>query len=85
MIDYMVQPPASSAPEPPVPEADELGDGAPDVSVERREAVVPKSLHGQRLDKAVVTMAPEFSRSHLQGLIEGGHVGVDGEIGRAHV
>ena len=82
MIDYRVQPPASSAPEPPVSEADELGDGAPDVPVERREAVVSQALHGQRLDKAVVTMAPEFSRSHLQGLIEAGHVGVDGVVMR---
>ncbi len=45
---------------------------------ERREAAVPAALHGQRLDKAVVAMAPEFSRTHLQGLIEQGHVSVDG-------
>jgi 23S rRNA pseudouridine1911/1915/1917 synthase len=35
-------------------------------------------MHGQRLDKVLVAMAPEFSRSHLQGLIEQGHVRVDG-------
>ena len=46
--------------------------------VERRSAPVPASLHGQRLDKAVVAMADEFSRNHLQGLIEAGHVSVDG-------
>jgi 23S rRNA pseudouridine1911/1915/1917 synthase len=45
---------------------------------ERREAVVTDTLHGARLDKAVVAMAAEFSRSHLQTLIEGGHVWVDG-------
>ena len=45
---------------------------------ERREASVPAELHGQRLDKAVVAMANEFSRNHLQGLIEAGHVTVDG-------
>ncbi|MEO8806331.1 MAG: RluA family pseudouridine synthase [Burkholderiaceae bacterium] len=45
---------------------------------ERREAAVPQALHGQRLDKAVVAMAGEFSRTHLQGLIEHGHVRVDG-------
>ncbi len=45
---------------------------------ERREATVPRELHGQRLDKAVVAMAGEFSRNHLQTLIEGGHVMVDG-------
>ena len=38
---------------------------------------VPAVLHGQRLDKALVGMAPEFSRNHLQGLIEKGHVLLD--------
>ena len=46
--------------------------------IERREASVPRELHGHRLDKAVVAMADEFSRNHLQGLIEAGHVSVDG-------
>ena len=46
--------------------------------VERRHSIVPAALHGQRLDKAVVAFVPEFSRNHLQGLIEGGHVRVDG-------
>ena len=43
---------------------------------ERREALVSDTLHGARLDRAVVAMAGEFSRSHLQTLIEGGHVWV---------
>ncbi len=47
---------------------------------ERREAAVPQALHGQRLDKALVPMASEFSRTHLQGLIEQGHVRVDGVV-----
>ena len=47
---------------------------------ERREAVVSQALHSQRLDKAVVAMAGEFSRTHLQGLIEQGHVRVDGVV-----
>ena len=47
---------------------------------ERRQAPVPASLHGQRLDKAVVAMAGEFSRNHLQGLIEQGHVSVDDAV-----
>ena len=51
-------------------------------SPERREALVPQALHGQRLDKAVVAMAGEFSRNHLQGLIEQGHVIVDGAPAR---
>jgi 23S rRNA pseudouridine1911/1915/1917 synthase len=48
-----------------------------DATVERREAVIVAALHGARLDKAVVAMAGEFSRSHLQGLIAQGHVRVD--------
>ena len=47
---------------------------------ERRAVPVPTELHGQRLDKAVVAMAGEFSRNHLQGLIEAGHVTVDGAV-----
>jgi 23S rRNA pseudouridine1911/1915/1917 synthase len=47
---------------------------------EHREALVRAQLHGARLDKAVVAMAGEFSRSHLQTLIEGGHVHVDGRV-----
>jgi 23S rRNA pseudouridine1911/1915/1917 synthase len=46
-----------------------------DASVERRETIVSAALHGQRLDRAVVALAPEFSRSHLQSLIGQGHVG----------
>jgi 23S rRNA pseudouridine1911/1915/1917 synthase len=47
---------------------------------ERRQAPLPAALHAQRLDKAVVAMAGEFSRNHLQGLIEQGHVTVDGVV-----
>jgi 23S rRNA pseudouridine1911/1915/1917 synthase len=50
---------------------------------ERRGAAVPSALHGQRLDKAVVAMAGEFSRTHLQGLIEQGHVSIDGVPARS--
>ncbi len=49
--------------------------------VETRHVTVAADLHGQRLDKALVTLVPEFSRSHLQSLIERGHVRLDG--GRA--
>jgi len=51
-------------------------------AIEARERVVDAVLHGERLDKALVSMAPEFSRSHLQGLIDGGHAWVDGEPAR---
>jgi 23S rRNA pseudouridine1911/1915/1917 synthase len=47
---------------------------------ERREARVDAALHGARIDKAVVTLAPEFSRTHLQGLIAAGHVQLDDRV-----
>jgi 23S rRNA pseudouridine1911/1915/1917 synthase len=46
--------------------------------VEVRRLVVGEPGHGERLDKLLVSFAGEFSRSHLQGLIERGHVRVDG-------
>ena len=48
------------------------------VEVESRSQRVASARHGERLDKVLVGLAPEFSRSHLQGLIERGHVRVDG-------
>lgn len=42
--------------------------------LEIRSASVGPEQHGLRLDKVVVALAPEFSRSHLQALIEAGHV-----------
>lgn len=53
-------------------------DSAADDGVERREAVVEAGSHGQRVDKVLVALAGEFSRNHLQGLIEQGHVQLDG-------
>ena len=50
------------------------------VEAERRESRVPAALHGQRLDNAVVAMAAEFSRNHLQALIEQGQVSIDGTV-----
>jgi len=52
---------------------------AEDDQPETREGEVGEALHGERLDKAIVSFAPEFSRSHLQGLIKGGQVSVDGK------
>jgi 23S rRNA pseudouridine1911/1915/1917 synthase len=46
---------------------------------ELREAQVAAAQHGERLDKVLVALAGEFSRSHLQHLIEQGHVAVDGK------
>ena len=56
---------------------------AGDAIVERRESVVAATLHRARLDKTLVAAAPEFSRSHLQSLVEAGHVSIDGRIERS--
>jgi len=61
---------------------DAIGDDEIDTGVERRSFVVDMALRGQRLDKALVLHADEFSRSHLQGLIERGLVSVDGAPAR---
>ena len=73
-------------------EADSEGEGIPATtpqplagpageSFERRQATVTGVQHGQRLDRLLVALAPEFSRSHLQQLIERGHVQVEGPFG----
>ena len=49
-------------------------------TTELRLNVVSDALHGQRIDKAVVAAVPEFSRSHLQTLIEKGHVRLEGRV-----
>ncbi len=69
----------------PLPDPGPDGDEGPDddAGIECRSQVVGLASHGQRLDKALVAMAPEFSRSHLQGLIEAGHVQLDGVACRA--
>jgi 23S rRNA pseudouridine1911/1915/1917 synthase len=54
------------------------GEAELDSAAEVRTARVLAGQHQQRLDKVLVSMAGEFSRSHLQHLIERGHVQVDG-------
>ena len=54
------------------------GDEVADADV--RQALVSREQHLWRLDKVLVSMAPEFSRSWLQQLIERGHVLVDGQV-----
>ena len=46
---------------------------------ERRAAEVDASGHGERLDRWLTRLAPEFSRNHLQSLIERGCVSADGK------
>ena len=67
------------ADEPAEESADETGDEI-DASVEVRRFEVAIEGHGERLDKLLAAQAKEFSRSHLQGLIERGCVEVDGVV-----
>ena len=46
----------------------------------KHQQVLVFEQHGQRLDKVLVTLAPEFSRSHLQSLLLRGHVLLDGQV-----
>jgi 23S rRNA pseudouridine1911/1915/1917 synthase len=79
-IDGMRGRPAA-APEPVGDDGEDGAGAAPwDDAPERRETVLDASQHGVRLDLAIVALAPEFSRSHLQTLIAQGHVRLDGQV-----
>ena len=56
-------------------ESDELA-----VEVEVRDLAFPTDLHRQRLDRALVTLLPEFSRNHLKHMIEEGCVSVSDQV-----
>ena len=71
--------PTALAPNP-APQALAVAEPDLDTAPEVRCATVASAQHGQRLDLTLVDMAPEFSRSHLQHLIEGGHVQVAGVV-----
>ncbi len=58
-------------------EPDELHDPTA-ADHELRSFEVPIALHGQRLDRALVELAPEFSRSYLQQLAGDGAVTLNG-------
>ncbi len=74
--EYRVGSPSTGVLTPPDDALDEVsGD-----EIERRQLNVPASQHGSRLDKVLVSMASEFSRNHLQGLIALGHVRVEGVL-----
>lgn len=60
----------------PADEFNAADDDAP--AVETRACTIDAAGHGQRLDRALVCLAPEFSRSHLQTLIAAGHARLDG-------
>ena len=54
-----------------------------DDACELRTHVVTLEQHGQRLDKLLTAIAPEFSRAHLQGLIADGRVQLEGKVSLA--
>jgi 23S rRNA pseudouridine1911/1915/1917 synthase len=51
-----------------------LSDAADASEVETRTLDIPSSLNGERLDRALVTLLPEFSRSFLQQMLTEGCV-----------
>jgi 23S rRNA pseudouridine1911/1915/1917 synthase len=51
-----------------------------DDASEIRTHAITLDEHGQRLDKLLTTLAPEFSRAHLQSLIADGRVQVEGKV-----
>lgn len=61
-----------------VGEADEGAD--PGEASEVRDFAVSTALHGQRLDRALAALVPEFSRSYLQQLIDAGAVTLRGGV-----
>src|SRR5665811_1539837 len=61
-------------------EPEDRADTGPDV--ELRQLIFTESQHGQRLDRALVELVPEFSRSYLQQLIDLEGVVVNGAVAR---
>jgi 23S rRNA pseudouridine1911/1915/1917 synthase len=55
---------------------EDAADAGPDA--EARPFVIAAQQHGDRLDRALAALAPEFSRSYLQQLIEAGAVTLGG-------
>jgi 23S rRNA pseudouridine1911/1915/1917 synthase len=72
--DQIIEP----GPQPELPWADE--DAALEAPAEWRQAPVGTGEHGQRLDRALTVLVPEFSRSYLQQLIEAGAVQCNGRV-----
>ena len=46
---------------------------------DERNFTVPDELDGQRFDKVLTALCPEFSRSRLKTLIDNGDVSIDGK------
>ena len=60
------------------PEDDDRVEVTGELEHEVRELGIPPQWHDWRLDKVLVAVAAEFSRSHLQRLVEDGLVALDG-------
>lgn len=62
--------------------ADELSEAmaVPAPVVRQIAKTVDAKAHGRRLDQWLVALTPEFSRSHIQALIERGCITVDGHV-----
>jgi 23S rRNA pseudouridine1911/1915/1917 synthase len=60
--------------------ADDAAEAGPDA--ELRELSMGPAQHGERLDRALAALVPEFSRSYLQQLIDAGAVTVNGTVAR---
>jgi 23S rRNA pseudouridine1911/1915/1917 synthase len=69
--------PQGDAEGPPRPDEIEPGE---EEDTEVRAFAVDIAQHGERIDKLLTTIAPEFSRSHLQGLLAAGHVQLAGRV-----
>lgn len=65
-----------------VEDEDSLAEPQAGPDVEARRLTVPAGLHANRLDKVLAAGVPEFSRGHLQHLIECGHVQVAAAVVR---
>lgn len=72
----------SSAPagEEPLQAHEDAAETGPEV--ELRALTIGAAQHGERLDRALVALVPEFSRSYLQQLIEAGAVSINGAVSR---
>jgi 23S rRNA pseudouridine1911/1915/1917 synthase len=70
----------SADPQPPEAQGglEDAADAGPDA--ELRPFVIDAAHHGERLDRALAALAPEFSRSYLQQLIESAAVTLNGNV-----
>jgi 23S rRNA pseudouridine1911/1915/1917 synthase len=57
---------------------EDAAEAGPDVEV--RPFRIELAQHGERLDRALAALVPEFSRSYLQQLIEAGAVSIGGAV-----